>query len=147
MASTQTNAPQTARQHPAAELFGEPIYAYSRRQAIEDGVLVDLMQDELAPLVREAGIRFPIAMTVAAFETAVAPIGRDLPAGQDLNGRLWDVLWILRCAIQRGNASDRVHFQVRVWNGRRHQLVKLWSLVGPGDNADPVITIMLEGED
>lgn len=28
-----------------------------------------------------------------------------------------------------------------------HNEVKLWSLCGPGDDAAPVITIMLEGED
>jgi hypothetical protein len=28
-----------------------------------------------------------------------------------------------------------------------HELVKLWALCGPGDDARPVITLMLEGED
>lgn len=41
------------------EIFGEPIGAYTRRQAIEDGVLVDLMQAETVALVREAGFKFP----------------------------------------------------------------------------------------
>lgn len=146
MATTKTNAPNHVQQQPAHELFGEVIFAYSRSQAIDDGVLVDLMQVGTRSLVEEAGIRFPVAMTSAAFETAVAPIGRDLPEGQDLDGRLWDVLWMLRCAIRRGPSCDRVRFQVRVWNGRRHQIVTLWSRVTPGDNAEPVVTIMLEGE-
>jgi hypothetical protein len=29
----------------------------------------------------------------------------------------------------------------------RHELVKLWALCSPGDDARPVLTIMLEGED
>jgi len=37
------------------DVFGEVISSYSRAQAIDDGVLVDLMQGELASLVREAG--------------------------------------------------------------------------------------------
>ena len=44
-------------------IFGEPIARYTRRQAIEDGVLVDLMQPETVGFVREAGFKFPVAMT------------------------------------------------------------------------------------
>jgi hypothetical protein len=129
------------------DIFGEPISVYSRRQAIEDGVLVDLMQPETAGLVREAGFRFPIAMTAGAFTATISEIGKELPAGQDIQGRLWDVLWMLSCAIKAGGSTDRIKFRVSVWNGRRRQEVKLWSLCGPGDDAEPVITIMLEGED
>lgn len=129
------------------ETFGEPIAVYSRQQAIEDGVLVDLMQPETVGLVREAGFKFPVAMTVGAFAVTVAEIGEPLPAGQDIQGRLWDVLWMLRCAIRAAGSTDRVKFRVSVWDGRRRNEVKLWSLCGPGDDAAPVVTIMLEGED
>lgn len=129
------------------DIFGTPASVYSRRQAIEDGVLVDLMQPETVGLVREAGFKFPIAMTVGAFAATVAEIDKPLPAGQDIHGRLWDVLWMLSCAIKGAGSTDRIKFRVSVWNGRRRQEVKLWSLCGPGDDAAPVITIMLEGED
>jgi hypothetical protein len=129
------------------EIFGEPIAVYTRRQAIEDGVLVDLMQAETTSLVREAGFRIPVAMTVGAFTAAVAGIGETLPAGQDLKGRLWDVLWMLRCAIKAGGSTDRVNFRLNVWNGHQYDEVRLWALCGPGDTAEPVVTIMLEGED
>ena len=42
----------------ANELFGEVISSYSRAQAIEDGVLVDV-----SSVARAAGIKFPVAMT------------------------------------------------------------------------------------
>ena len=129
------------------DIFGEPIAVYTRRQAIEDGVLMDLMQPETVGLVREAGFKFPIAMTAGAFAVTVAEIGEPLPAGQDIRGRLWDVLWMLSCAIRTAGSTDRVKFRVSVWNGRRRQEVKLWSLCGPGDDAAPVVTIMLVGED
>jgi len=29
----------------------------------------------------------------------------------------------------------------------KHETVKLWSLIGPGDDGEPVLTLMLEGED
>ncbi|MCZ6689953.1 MAG: hypothetical protein O7H41_10150 [Planctomycetota bacterium] len=131
------------------EIFGEPISVYTRAQAIEDGVLVDLMQGETAPLVREAGFKFPIAMTAGAFSEAVAPIDVDLPAGQDLKGRLWDVLVVLKWKIWKGASSGQeVRFQVVVYQGNgKSETVKLKSLCGPGDNMEPVITIMLPEED
>ena len=127
--------------------FGAVIFSYTRAQAIEDGVLVDLGQDAFASLVHEAGFRVPIAMTATAFGAAVAPIGGRLPPGQDVKGRLWDVLYLLRFAIRGNRETDRVHFTVAVRNGKRHNDVNLWALIGPGDDGEPVITIMMEGED
>ena len=63
------------------DIFGEPIAVYSRKQAIEDGVLVDLMQPETVGLVREAGFKFPVAMTAGTFAATVAEIGEPLPEG------------------------------------------------------------------
>lgn len=126
----------------------EIISRYTRRQAIEDGVLVDLSDGETAALVKEAGFKFPIAMTAAAFNDTVAPIdGTPLPAGQDIKGRLWDVLMVLRFAIRVSKEPDRIFFKVRVFDGKRHRDVKLWAHCGPGDEMEPVITIMLQGED
>jgi len=39
------------------DIFGAPVYSYSRQQAIDDGILVDLMQAETVKIVREAGFR------------------------------------------------------------------------------------------
>ena len=128
-------------------VFGDVIFAYTRAQAIADGVLVDLMQPETVALVAEAGFTVPLAMTAAAFVATLGPVGTELPSGQDIRGRLWDVLNLLRWAIRRQSDADRVHFTVAVWNGKRHDDVNLWALIGPGDDGEPVITIMLEGED
>ncbi|MCY3024594.1 MAG: hypothetical protein NTW87_36935 [Planctomycetota bacterium] len=124
------------------------IHRYTRAQAIADGVLVDLMQTETKPLVREAGFKVPIAMTATAFSETVAPIDGELPPGQDLKGRLWDVLMVFKAEIRRAPAGeDCVHFTVNVFNGQKAVPVQLWALCGPGDDLEPVITIMLEGED
>jgi hypothetical protein len=60
---------------------------------------------------------------------------------------LWDLLWVLRVACSRAGDGDRVHFQVLadVHGDGRREPVKLWRLIGPGDDATPVMTIMLEG--
>ena len=127
----------------------EVISSYTRAQAIDDGVLVDLMQAKTIEAVRDVGIRFNTAMTAAAFSQTVAPIdGGKLPAGQDLQGRLWDVLWMLKNAIRNSGDTDIIHFKVIVaqMNNTR-KLIKLKAVCGPGDNAEPVITIMLPDED
>ena len=91
-------------------IFGPVISKYSRQQAIEDGDLVDLMQhptpqrpdfDDLRKIVKEAGFVIPVAITEVAFEAAIMPIGGELPAGQDFNGRLWDMLIVLRHAMRQ----------------------------------------------
>lgn len=144
----------------ADQPFGPIVSSYSRAEAIADGVLVDLTADgETKLLCREAGFKLPIAMTATAFRetvlagTAETPDGEFVfPIGQSTKGRLWDVLMVLRFAISaacRRGDSDRVHFRVAVdeHGDGKHTTVKLWCQIGPGDDGEPVLTIMLEGED
>ena len=138
-------------------VFGPVISTYSRQQAIEDGILVDLTQhptpqrpdlDDLQKIVKEAGFVIPVAITAAAFEAAIMPIGGELPAGQDFNGRLWDVLIVLRHAMrQHRELFARIDFTVSVFDGQKGNDVALAAIVGPGDHAEPVLTIMLPNED
>lgn len=143
-------------------LWGEPIFRYTRAQAIADGVLVDLTtaaDDKGQRLCPQAGFKVPVAITRTAWAKTVEAGGSwkpdgegevlELKGGQSLTGRLWDVLWMLRVASGKAANSDRVPFQVLVdihGDGRR-ETVSLWALCGPGDDRRPVITIMLEGED
>ena len=122
----------------------EIISEYSRAQAIEDGVLVDV-----STVAKEAGIKFPVAVTNGVWGECV-----EVPAGiigQDESGRLWDVLWLLWCAIKATpKGQDTIKFVVHVRKDNKERtppLVKLWARCGPGDNGEPVITVMLEGED
>jgi hypothetical protein len=65
--------------------FGEIVYAYTRKQAVADGVQVDV-----TTTAQEAGIKFPVFITRGVFESYVAvPEGVN---GQDEAGRLWDVI-------------------------------------------------------
>ena len=122
--------------------FGEVISVYSRAQALEDGMLVDC-----SALAREAGIRFPIALTRAAWDLCVALSPAAERACNDETGRLWDVVWMLSCAIRSGGGGTEVAFEIRcVTTSARPSLVRLKALCGPGDDAEPVVTIMLPGE-
>lgn len=142
--------------------WSEEIFRYTRAQAIAEGVLIDLTSatdDKGQPLCLEAGFKVPVAITRPAWAKTIEAGGTwktegegeilELKGGQSLTGRLWDVLWMLRTACGQASGSERIHFQVLVdANGDgRHETVRLWALCGPGDDAKPVITIMLEGED
>jgi hypothetical protein len=119
------------------------VHRYSRADALRDGVLIDV-----SAVAREASIRYPVALTRAVWERCVA-----VPPGvicQDQAGRLWDVLFLLRLAISRGGSGPGVRFGVHVRNDNRDRLpplVRLKALCGPGDQAEPVVTVMLLNED
>ena len=122
----------------------EVIYAYTRTQALEDGVLVDVSE-----MAQEAGIKWPVALTASVYGKYVEV--SDGVTGQDETGRLWDTLWMLRCAAGRCQ-GDTLYFQLYVRNHNherldRLDLVKLKAVCGPGDQGEPVITIMLPDED
>ena len=118
----------------------EIISSYSRAQAIKDGVLIDVSE-----MATEAGFTMPVAITAAAWGMHVrVPDG---VACQDEQGRLWDILTVLRVAIKQGSHGSEVAFTVLVNNDGTPKPVELKSLCGPGDNAEPVITIMLPRED
>ncbi len=126
------------------DLFDESnlISSYTRREMIENGDLIDVSET-----AREAGIRYPTALTAAAWQHCVA-----VPPGvtaQDERGRLWDVLFLLTIRA-RASSGDTIHFQVHVRNDNRERtppLVQLKAICGPGDDAEPVITVMLPDED
>ena len=124
--------------------FGEIIYAYTRAQAIADGVQVDV-----STTAKEAGIKFPVYLTRGVFDAYIA-----VPpnvSGQDEAGRLWDVVWMLRYAIQRSRPGiDRIPVALYVRNDNRAaKLVKLIATCGALDIHDPqpAITVMLPDED
>jgi hypothetical protein len=129
------------------ELFGEIIYAYTREQALADGVLIDVSK-----MAKEAGISFPTAVTSAVWHEFIVPNQAMVEFGQDENGRLWDVLWMLRVNIMRASKpSDVIYYQVsffmEIENAPKQKLIMLKAVCGPGDDGEPVITIMKPDED
>ena len=118
------------------------IHSYSRAQALDDGVLVDVSED-----AKQAGIVFPVAVTRAVWNKYI-----EVPKGvrcQDVKGRLWDVVWMMACAARRGQGGQ-ILYQLHVRNSNRQgtpPLVTLKAICSPGDTAAPVITIMLPNED
>jgi len=127
-----------------ASPFGEVIYGYTRKQAVADGMQVDVTTTAI-----EAGIRFPMFLTRAVFDAYVV-----VPAGvkcQDERGRLWDVVWMTRFGILRSSKDNsRVPIALYVRNDHRAaRLVKLIAVCSAMDIDDPqpAITVMMPGED
>ena len=121
------------------------IHTYTRAQAITDGVLV-----EVTATAREAGFTVPVALSAAAHAEAVA-WDETNAACQDQAGRLWDVLVMAHYAAARQQATDRVRFGVlRIPNTPRAttpRITRLIAHIGPCDQGEPVLTIMVPGED
>ena len=127
------------------EMFGDVISTYTRKQAIDDGILVDITST-----AQEAGLKFPVAMTKAAYEDCVEWTAEDSKRQtyQDEAGRLWDVVWMLRLAAKNGGSEMRfsLYRVPKGGKGKKARLTFLKAICGPGDTAEPVITIMLPDE-
>ncbi len=133
-------------EHP---IFGNVISVYTRAQALADGVLIDA-----GPMAQEAGFRWPVAITAAAWEDCVAWTQSDSErqTHQDQSGRLWDVLFMAAHAARTKANSDpellfELHSVPRDGRSITPKLTRLKLVVGPGDNAEPVMTILLPHED
>ena len=122
----------------------EVIYAYTRKDALSDGGQIDVSE-----VAREAGLKFPVFLTRAVWDSYVS-----VPDGvrcQDEKGRLWDIVWMLRCAARR-TSGPQMLFGLHLRNDNRDRtppLVNLKAMCGPRDIDDPqpAITVMLPDED
>lgn len=134
------------------ELFGEVIYQYTRAQAIEDGVLIDV-----TATAKEIGIKYPVALTTAVYDEYVV-VPKALKGMQDEAGRLFDILWMYAWAVRIGEISGNqglfsVSFlmyetkSISEQARARQETITLKAVCGPGDDSSPCITVMLPNED
>jgi hypothetical protein len=134
-------------------LFGEVIHQYSRADALRDGVLVELPAD----LCREAGVIVPVAVTGEVWHL-IDPGNLDRIPGQSVTGRAWDLIWTFANAARSSGGRHRstVAFSCLFLACREamggaeiteRRTATLRAVCGPGDQGEPVITIMLPWED
>jgi len=140
---------QTTNKIANDNLFGDVIFNYTRKQATADGVLIDATE-----MASDAGFKWPVALTAAAWADSVAWTDADneRQAYQDQSGRLWDVLFMASYAVRTANNAKRqMQFDLQCipHDGRatKSQRLTLKLILGPGDSGEPVITIMLPEED
>lgn len=127
------------------------IDSYSRKQAIEDGVLIDVTD-----LAKQAGFVCNVCVTAGVW-SFINEIP-DMFKYQDVTGRLWDVLNVLLCRCRKCNNSFvkfKVHmpYEMTITEidcpDRREifEGIFLTSAASSGDNGELVITIQLPTED
>lgn len=143
---------------PTKSVFGDVIDVYTRAQAIDDGVLVDVTETAM-----EAGIVYPTAVTQALWNGYIEP-PESLKGIQDMQGRLWDVLMMFsfsaramkktstEIAESPSDAAQTLYFKTMFQmpskaGNPKMETVDLKAICGPGDNAEPILTILLSGED
>ncbi len=120
------------------DLFGDPIHSYTRKQAIEDGILVDVTA--LYPSDTRM-YKYPVAITSEIWS---------LIEGKNEAVWVWDICWMsINYVVSRPDDST-VIFEVLLpvkKGSERTTTYRLTSKCHPGDDWEPVITIMLEGQD
>lgn len=141
----EAEAVPSKRENPDSD-FGEVISSYSRKQALEDGDLVDMTEWGSNSKGFHGGFTTPVAITRALWSDIDR---KPLPHLQDVRGRAHDVLWMaslaVRGGLKRGMISDskrggRVGFYVLMQVGRKRKHFLNVDL-GPGDSGEPVVTI------
>ncbi|WP_153133212.1 DUF6573 family protein [Dechloromonas hortensis] len=128
------------------ELFGSPIHTYTRAQAIEDGVLIELSyyESDTASVCRQH-YKHPIACTAAVFEIMQKAVENPRYCN-DYAGILHDMLFMSK-AMARKLDESTVIFRCIIMGAGRSKYHDFKLQVGPGDQGEPVITIMLPRED
>jgi len=122
----------------------EVISSYTRQQAIEDGVLIDI--SALYPDITRQLYKFPVTITSAVWgliERAVSSKRH----GNDCEGVIWDILWMSQRGIVKRIDESQHLFQVLITGVGRQQLHNFKIICHPGDHGEPVLTIMLPHED
>ena len=120
------------------------IYSYTRKQAIEDGVLVDLTE-----WATPIGFLIPVACTAAVWHRCLEAQKNSTDLGQCTLLRAYVLLITLyRHISKHAGAMDQLMFDLNYYNtAGKKETIKLKAHCGPGDQGEPVLTLLLPHED
>ena len=120
------------------------IYSYTRQQAIEDGVLIDVTD-----AAKGVGFKVHTVVTATLFHGYVEPPTGFEGEGQSTAGRLHDLLFLVLCAARKNHAgADRATVRVAfLMAPGKTETVDVIVHIGPGDQGEPVLTLMLPEDD
>lgn len=115
------------------------IYSYSRKQAIEDGVLIDITSE-----AKEIGFKIHTVVTSNLFYRYIVPKDNIAAEGQSTTGRLHDLIVLALFAAKSSMNTDQVKFPVSfLMDDDKKETVEVIAHIGPGDRGEPVLTLML----
>lgn len=117
------------------------IDVYSRTEAIEDGLLVDL-----SSTAREAGVPYPVAVTSTVYADCIGfPVDDSV---WDENERVRDLLTTVSAFVRMAKGEREVMFEMPIFDDDGEcQPIALKLVCGPGDMGEPVLTILKPEED
>lgn len=117
----------------------EVIHTYSRKQALEDGTLIDITE-----YARLNGFKIPVAVTASLWVyIGVSPELAEID--QSVAGRLKDVLFLLLMEIRKASVdTDIIRYLVDfLVEPDITKTVEIIAVVGPDDDLQPCLTIGL----
>ncbi|WP_054943583.1 DUF6573 family protein [Paenibacillus ihuae] len=114
---------------------------YSRAEAIGDGLLVDI-----TTWTKRGGITYPVALSRSVWLEIIEPDESAKAACESLMGRLGRFVLSLRNEMIKGE-GDRIDFQVTFSVDGHPKDFSLYAMLHPGDNFEPVITVMEQDEE
>jgi hypothetical protein len=127
--------PPAAPSDPVREFFGEPISVYTRAQALEDGVLVDV-----TPWASGC-FKYPVALT-AALWTIVSDLAPGTGGDRQVDERVREMLRAAaQVAVDSSRGSSQFTFPILMGTTEGIRTLELLAHCGPGDQGEPVITI------
>ena len=119
------------------------IFSYTRAQAIDDGVLIDVTTQ-----AKQHGFKVHTVVTDHLYNEYVVPPSGLEGEGQSVEGRLHDLLFRSLVAARTHGTGDRVEFDVLfLMAPGRWDKAHIVAVIGPGDHGEPVMTIMLPEDD
>ncbi len=128
------------------QIFGEVIHSYSRKQALEDGVLVSGMEGDFEDISRQH-FKFPVAMTIAVFSLIEKAVLNKRHCN-DFKGVYHDILFMSKSGLARAIDRTTNAFEVIITGcGHGRKPIPMKIVCGPGDQMEPVLTVMLINED
>lgn len=121
----------------------ETIHTYSRAEAIEDGILIDLT----ANYPNEAKLfKHPVACTSAVWDL-IDSAAKNPRHCNTHAGIVWDILYMSIHGITRRFTDAEHLFSVIISGAGRQRNYTLKAICGLSDDLSPCITILTELED
>lgn len=121
----------------------EIIHTYTRKQALEDGVLIDVTEQ-----AKDNGFKVSVAITCNLYNGYVVPDESLTGLGQSIEGRLHDLFEMTKASIYTNKDASRAYFEVLfLMKPNNLEKVKCLAIIGPDDNFKPCITLMLPGDE
>ena len=109
---------------------GDLVFSYPRKQAIEDGILVDLTD-----FAKNHGFKIPVAMNIETFQECF--VTEDEMDSVALSGFFVELFLHIKLGKYKDERRDLVEI---FFLGNSKHVQTIWAHVGPGDDAEPVLT-------